>query len=448
MSVLSSRPRRILLAVCGGLVLFFGARWAFLQGKPERLRDLPKNNDLLLFIRGGVTYYRVNYPLRNQVISVMDISGKAVITEVPMPQPITLRALPVQGGPGRILAEAQPPPNTRLSALPMTENSLPYLANSEAWTHSLRFPVQMVEYARDGRTSIPVKRTMALSLHQAHLYTLPLSGGAPVAFRPDITLHIAESSTNGWPVCFTDDRICWIDVDPKKRPAQKSGSLKVASKNGGPPETLMTGLSPRTGLVLSGAGTVWMSAPARVPPDMEALSRSDIYSFDIAENKPRLVRQNVENSLLFGSIIPSNLLWEGRRYWTHTTASISDTSYQTSRTEILSSALDGSDQRVVHTFSDAESEIALRAHAGKLYVDLRKKSNRFLMRFEPGSPVRLRELFRFPTKKASYLVKDSYFDGDYLYYVQDEEREKWWDWSVRGLQPTEATVLYRYRLPR
>jgi hypothetical protein len=178
-------------------------------------------------------------------------------------------------------------------------------------------------------------------------------------------------------------------------------------------------------------------------------------SVDGFRPQARQLMQQANQRKYIPALFPSLplLTLDGRLYWTRDVYSISvspaSPGYQVRHTEILSAALDGSDPRTIYTFPDACYVSSSRVHKGRLYQEIYRgeahpmQSNRFLVRLDPGPPVRVDDVFHFPPQAGQ-----PYFDGEYLYYTLREERDNFWDWSKKGLAPVAAMVLCRYRLPR
>jgi hypothetical protein len=432
------RNRWVLLAGC---FLFFGARWLFLHGKPERLRDMPLPGGAPLFIRGEQGYYLASetslpppkYKILQRIYNTTSLLG------VVGSKSYTLRALPIYGGPEQIIAEDLRP-NLIFHRIQITNDTLLYLAYSEKEIRPLTW-----EKWGNLASGKKYKTTESLFFSRASLHALPLAGGVPVDILPGRQFTIAANTEEA--VCLTRDSVYWIEIDPGQKPVASCASLKVMARNGGEPQTLMRGLSPYANLKVeaNGAETVWMF----VPDGTDRFSARKIYRVSAADNRSQLFADN-QTSSFSRNFFPATL--QDRVYWKRTVALPElPPIYQE---EIHSAKADGSDQRrddsaVVSTNAFLREAASFYAHKGALYT-LRyvqekprpNQSNRALLRVEPGSPGRIYEVFRFPRGAGAPL-----FEGDYVYYTVDEERENIWDWSQEGLAPVLTRTLCRYRLP-
>jgi hypothetical protein len=64
-----------------------------------------------------------------------------------------------------------------------------------------------------------------------------------------------------------------------------------------------------------------------------------------------------------------------------------------------------------------------------------------IYRIRPERPCPLELILRLPYGSRPFLA------GDYVYYLIEENRERWFDWSREGLALQKVSVLYRRRLP-
>jgi hypothetical protein len=418
------RYRWYMFAACA---IFLLSRAAFLQGRPERLRDLPSQGEWLLGIHRGVAYFQMHASQTNSAIFTTDSTGRVVNMA---PLPLVVRAFPVEGNSSSLLFEDQRVA-TLFRQIQLTDNGVHFVSYPDKTPRTL--PYSLTSEVRTSGRPIRQKQTTYLPVELADFYLVPFSGGATAPVHLTSRL-IVRSDSGGKSVGVTNNRIYWIEIESNKRTGQASGSLKALSLHGGSPETLQTGLPPQTSLYVSESSqeAAWMFVPV-------GAGRHNLYRLTEIERNPQLFLQNTElNTITF-----QPATYNGRVYWKRdSVASIqaSDSVYQS---EILSAALDGTDTRSVHTFSEPDTISALYAHAGKLYIEMPKANSRHLLRLEPGPPAIWRAVLRFPSN-----AQQPVFDGDYFYYALIEERESFWDKARRYRRPGRATVLYRYRLPR
>jgi hypothetical protein len=436
MMTVTIRPyRRYLLGLVGGLLLFFGARWSFQRDRPERLREIPVNGAELFAIREGVAYVRTKENNQPRLVGRADTTGIMYPHMLPSLEPLVVQTLPVTGGPASRIGEHRLS-NIVFRRIQFTDDALYYVAYSEARTRPYGWEVNI-----PGTT---YKTFMGVSLTHATLHALPRTGGDPVALLPGKELSITPDIYDGEPIAVVGDKIYWIEIDPKQNLHNTSARLRVVTKQGGEPKTLMTSLSPRANLSIDKGqeGVLWLFAP----PVNEISNARKIYRLDSADDKPKLFLSNRENHIHLSR--PVTL--DGRVYWKRNTYSVPIQETEDHRTEILSSALDGSDTRVHYTFLTTAVPSQFYFHTGRLYFNVYKgkegQSSHYgttLMQLEPEASSPAREVFRFPT-----MVSQIFLDGGFVYYTQEEERGQTRPNGSGGSFPVYARVLCRYRLPR
>jgi hypothetical protein len=445
MTAFIHRYHRILFAGCA---VFFLARWAFQQTRIERLMDLPADD--LITIRDGSVYFRVRYP-QDVRRAEPDPAGKrepAVMRWEFVSTPFTVRTTPVTGGRRRLLGEDKRRAMYYVAPR-ITENGIAYLAYNGEQTRMLRARLSApgIQRRSDGR----------LTYVQAQLYTVPFSGGPPVAAAPDLTLRtVLHPAFMLPPYVVIGDTLLWLEADldanlvPRNARRNAQGSitdaplrlLKVPLR-GGTPQVIVAGLPKETGLHATTEAVWWM-----VPGKTEG-SGPDIYRLSIHEERPQCVLKNAVNREF-------PLEAGGRIYWRRDKSS--DPEWRSGAallasldSEIVSAAPDGSDGHVVYADAESPFPLTLYAHAGKLYFSQVEKTARnradsslrtVLYRLEPGSPSRKKRVMALP--RDGILSR---FDGDYVYFTLVEQRENVFDWSREGLLPTFVPVLYRCRLP-
>jgi hypothetical protein len=427
--------RRYFPALCGCLLVFFGARWVFQQDRRERLRDIPTNGAELIAIRDAVAYFRIKEINQPRMVARRYGSGQSFPAMVSSLEPMVVQTMPVTGGPARPLGEH------RLSEivfrrLQFTDDALTYFAYSEAETRLLGWQATIAGTQR--------QRRVGVFLARASLYALPLGGGPPVELLPGKSLAITPNARGGEPICVVGDKIYWLEIDPDKHPPNASASLKVATKKGGVEKTLLAGLSPFASLYAEPGkeGIVWIYAP----PIHEISNTKKLYRLNSEDDTPRLFLWNRENTVHLSH--PITL--DGRVYWKRDIYSFPKTEGQDHPSEILSAAPDGSDSRVVYAFlTSAAIPSQLTLHAGKIYFEVYKDKETHpsgfgntLMRLEPGAVSTAGEIFRFPPMVSQFLL-----DGEYLYYALEEERGQTTPEGSQGSFPVFGRVLCRYRLP-
>jgi hypothetical protein len=433
------RNRWLLLAGC---FLFFGARWLFLQGKPERLRDLSLSGAIPAFVRGERGYF-LNSELgephpkcRFRDSQQFNITSSNYMT-IQGAKSFSLNALPIYGGRDRTISQRSHP-ETVFHRTQITGDSVIVLAFPVNETLPLKW--ERWELLLSGKK---YKTTEVLFYSRAALHAFPLTGGAPVDILPDRQFTVATATKES--VYVTRDRVYWIEIDPNKKPVEGCASLKMIARSGGEPQTLMSDLSPFTSLRKDGGDTerVWMF----VPTGTDRSSDLKVYHVGGAESQPQLFQKSAKS---WSTFYPATL--QERVYWKSMVLLPGQTS--TYAEEIYSARWDGSDS------SKIDSVICSRAtflswmsmfyvHQGALYTPryVSEKprpgqSDLALVRVEPGVRGKAAEVFRFPAGVGQPL-----FDGENVYYTLDEKHENFWDWSQEGLQPDLKRTLCRYRLP-
>jgi hypothetical protein len=434
--MIATRPyRRSLFGLCAGLLVFFGARWTFRHDKPEKLREIPPNGAELIQIRDDVAYFRINEINRPRLISITAPNGMRSPQMVPALEPFVLHTLPVSGGSLKKIGEHRLP-DIAFRRVQVTDNAVYYIAYAEKENRPVGWQVVEPETRH--------KFGMGVNLSRASLYSIPLAGGAPTEPLPGRRFAVTAQLREGEPVCVMGENIYWIEIEPGKNPRNSCASLKVATRNGGEPKTLLTRLSPMTSLTADkGAeGIVWI-----VAPNVSELSTArKLYRMKSADDNPQLFLSSQEAKAQLSRPVTS----AGRVYWRrdfHPAAASDD---QTHPVEILSANLDGSNLRVLYSFTTTSVPSQLTLHADKVYFEdyKSKESNAsnygtILMRLNPDATPAAQTVFRFPA-----MVSQFFMDGDYLYYTQEEERGQTRPNGAQGSFPIFARVLYRYRLPR
>lgn len=432
--IASNRPyRRYLLALCGGLLVFLGARWAFQQDKRDRLREIPATGAELFDIEDGTAYFSIKEARGPRLVTRTSRSGQSFPDMLPTLEPLVIQSMPVAGGPARPVGEHRLQ-NIVFRRIQITDHILYYITYSETQSRPVTWPLAIPDAQR--------KVQAGLFLARASLHALPLTGGAPRELLPGKEFAIGPETQDGEPICVVGDKVYWIEIDPEKRPHNTCASLKVAKKNGGEPQTLMTNLSPQASLVAEQGPeeTVWI-----ITPSVEEYSSvRQIFRLRRGEEKPQLFHWSKERRVQ----ISRPITLDGRVYWKRDIASEPGTDHQA---EILSAAPDGSDMRIEYAFSTSASiPSQLYQHAGNIYFEIYQGKEsaganygNILMRLTPGSPPVVRQIFHFPL-----MVSQFFFDGDFLYYTQEEERGQIRTEGSQGSFPVFARVLRRYPLPQ
>lgn len=419
--------RRTLLGACTGMALFFAARWVFQQGRPERLRDLSLDLNPPLAIRreqlltSDLESFRP-LPLKHPTNKLrVGINGTDVVR---------MQSLPVKTGSLHVIGEDRRR-GFIFQRLQLTSETLYYLA----------FPVAQAK-VRTWKYKAPGSKTEfsnALSVAPASLMSLSLTGGAPVEVLPGIPLMVSGITQRA--VGVVGENVYWIEIDIARQPLQACADLKMINRKTRSVQTLLSGISPHSFLMVeeNNTDTVWVNVPAGPDGNSRGV---DVYRIAVADNQPRLFIQNSENYYF------RPVTYRGRVYWVRSLFSSATTRLHTE--EIWSAALDGSDQKVICSTNSSQSATTLYVDRTGLYKDgltsepaRPNRSNRVLTRLSPEAPNRSVEVLRFPLKAGQ-----SFFDGGYVYFTEEEERENMWDWSPSGLRPASARVLNRFRLSR
>lgn len=129
------------------------------------------------------------------------------------------------------------------------------------------------------------------------------------------------------------------------------------------------------------------------------------------------------------------------------------------RRELLGANRSGENRQVLLKLAEAgKVQIGLsriQAHQGRLYGLMwesgppkpdgePEKDRTFLCEIRPdGEPV-LKKLCELPGES----IPKGFFDGGWFYFIQQETRENWQDWTRGKMSPTPIHALYRCRLPQ
>lgn len=444
MRVFLHHNRWYFLVAC---LLFFAARWAFTHARMERLRDLPE--DEMLAIRNGAIYFRVRHPETIQAVATKEIkpqeqtAAKWQIT----PPPLTLQKSSVTGGSPRLLGEDKSHQKFYVAPV-VSEAGISYLAFTP--DKSRTFPARL--------TPPRLRRgDRMLTYIEAELLTFPFSGNRSSPAFPKRVVHtIYQSAYTQFPYAIVGETVYWLEADllpdliPRHARRNAEGQiieaplrLLMAPLRGGPARCVLDGLPKETGLHAT-AGAVWWSLPNRDEPE-----HYDIYCLRADEAKPRLI---LKNSLTRD--LPLEV--GGRLYWrrerSHDSAGHNSSApVEATHSQILSTALDGSDSQVVYADTRSPFLLSLHAHAGRLYFSQvepygsRTDTSSLrpaLYRLSLDTPGRAERILTFP--RDSILRQ---FSDGYVYFTIAEQRENPFDWSREGLIPTYVSVLYRSRLP-
>lgn len=431
-----SRPRmvRFLFALCGGLLLFLGARWMFQQDNRERLRDLPRNGNELITIRNGMAYFRMKEVFQPRILAIKDSRGQAFPQMMPALEPFLLHVMPVTGGAARQIGE-QRIPGAIFRRMQFTPKALFYFSYVEKAMRGLSWHLNVAGSPRQTRIGAGVADVKP--------YSMFFMNGAPVEMFRGRTFPVIISALDADPMCVVGDSVYWIDIDTSQQPASACASLKVIHRGQHEPRTIMSGLSPLSSLAVDVGDNriLWLIAPAV----KEYSPGRRIFRIDSEENSPQPFLSNMDNQ----SVVSVPVSLNGRVYWKRDVYKIAEANYEDHAAEIMSSAPNGSDTRTEVKFETSSMPTQLYAHGGKLYFEVyegkvndRKRSGNVLMRLDPESPSQPQEVYKFPPKTSQFLL-----DGDYLYFTQDEERSQVTNGSNRGSFPVFTRVLNRRRLP-
>lgn len=436
------RYRWYLIASC---TLFFLARWSFLQGKLERLADLPA--DELIALHDSTLYFRsrpaVAPPPQTNLIRTSLAGNQRVF----VPSPLTVKSMPIQGGLKRVRG-LDTRPDQAYTWPTVTGEGICYLSYSH--DRAVLLPAKMflprMSRRADGR----------LTFIEARLHCFPFNRKEPERLKPELTMHVVA---HPWlslpPYTMQHNSVYWLEANVDKKLLPCDGrydkdhllieaplKLMRLGLSGGKPETIAAGLPKETRLY--GANdTVWWMVPSR-----NGLG-PDLFRLRSAETKPEHVLHDAD-TYDFPVEFKDRLYWRRDRTTRFDFLPNSPASEDFS-SEIVSATVNGANPQIVYTDEASPFRIYLFAHQKRLYVlqaeymDERTSNSQIrnvLYSFEEGAPARLRRLVALPRNTTLYR-----FDGNAVYFIVTEARENIFDWSKEGLSPEYVPVLYRYRLP-
>jgi hypothetical protein len=150
--------------------------------------------------------------------------------------------------------------------------------------------------------------------------------------------------------------------------------------------------------------------------------------------------------------------WNGRFYWLQNPPAPQTMSLPPAASApptLTSARIDGTDRREHLTLSLPRRLEWLRGHRSRLYCATLEGTNtsgnaaRSILRLNRVHPERANpaEILEPLVTLRPGVFYSGMFEGDYYYYVAQELKENWLDWSSNGLYARPVKVLYRCRLP-
>lgn len=273
-------------------------------------------------------------------------------------------------------------------------------------------------------------------LRPVRLWRVPLSGGLPEELSPKIRTHQVHVSR---------DTVYWVDSELKDltRPIVKPESWKprqelfAAPLSGGPPRKVARLPAVYGWLRVSSRGIYW-----RADADLQSWLLVGARAPDFL---PRPI-----NDYPYNYELPCET--GNRLYWVDRAPGGYGESHQ-----IVSTAPDGSDRRVeldVDPQRQGKTFISQLTDLGPSFCFLRHhysgsarggfREERALWRFPSDGPGKPQRLVRSLPQKSVQLLAE---DEGYVYYLADDLRENWFDWSPRGLMARPVRQLFRIWIP-